>query len=177
MFRKALAITALITLLTVAAGAGYVARYGSGLRGTSGTFVTTVTKQPYQVPASLYFQSLSVSMTSSAESLLEQSVTGGSASTPMIGATGGTLQLLYAYSTTLDGTLSIFNNTAGTGSAAKSVVMTAGTPYQWDYLTSGVTAALNLANTNSITFTAGTTAYGATTATTSTNLTAVGLYP
>ncbi len=175
--RKNLVITTILSLCCFSALGATVHYFGSGPIGASGTFVTTVTKTPYQVPASLYFASLSMSMTSSAESLLEQTVGTSSTSTPMIGATSGTLQLLYAYSTSLDGTLNIYNNTAGSGSAAASVSMLAGVPYEWDYLTSGVTAALNLTNTRSISFAAGTTVNGGTTTVSSTQLTAVGLYP
>lgn len=177
MHRKALLISAMLTTLIFTAGAGYVKHFGLGDTTATGTFVTTVTKVVNQSPSTLYFGSTSYSFTSSAESLLEQTVSGGSASSTMTGASSGTMQMLYAYSTTLDGTLSIFNNTAGTGAAAASVAMTARIPYEWDYLTSSGSATLNLTASNSLKFTAGTLSNGLTTSNTATGITAAALYP
>lgn len=154
-----------------------IRRFGSGLLGASGTFVTTVTKGAYQSPASVYFGTISNSFTSSAESLLQQSLNASTSSAPMVSASSGTLQMLYAYSTSLDGTLNICNNLAGTGARVTGVNMVAGVPYSWDYLTSGVTTTLNLTAGSSCVFVAGATANGGTTSATSTNITAVGLYP
>ena len=177
-----LRLAILIPVLLFLCGLGYcqiVKHFGSGPIGASGNFVTTVSKQPYQSPATTYFQPLSVSMTSSFTQLLEsnQVAAGGTSSVMNGAASGGTNQFLYAYSTTLDGTLNIYSNTYGTGASAAHVSMTAGVPYEWDYLTSGVTATLNLSNTNSMSFTAGSLANGATTSATATNITAVGLFP
>jgi hypothetical protein len=144
--------------------------------GASGVYVTTINKGAYQTPNSVQFQTLSKSFTSSAVSILDQSVSSGSASSVMTAASSGTMQMLYAYSTTIDGTLNIYNNTAGTGSAANSVTMTAGVPYEWDSITSGTTS-LNLASTNSITFTAGTTTGGLPTSNTTTIVNAAAMYP
>ena len=144
--------------------------------GASGLYTTTITKGAYQYPNSVNFQSLSNSFTSSALSILDQSVSSGSATSVMTAAGSGSMQMLYAYSTTIDGTLSIFNNTAGTGSAAASVAVTAGNPYAWDAVTSGTTA-LMLSPTNSISFTAGTTAGGLATSSTQTTVTAAAMYP
>lgn len=175
-----LRLAILIPVLLFLCGVGYcqlVKKFGSGPIGATGTFVTTISKQPYQAPASVYFQSLSQSMTSSAESLLQQSLAASSTSSPMVAASSGTLQLLYFYTTALDGTANIVANTAGTGAVVAHVSMTAGVPYQWDYLTSGVSTTLNLTSGSSVVFVAGNTVSGGTTAITSTSITGVGLYP
>lgn len=177
--RKQLLVTAAISLTAFASLGATIRHYGNGPIGVGGAFVTTISKQAYQIPATTYFQAVSTSMTSSFTQLLESnSLSAGSTSSVMNGASsGGTIQMLYAYSTTLDGTLNVYSNTAGTGAAAAHVNVTAGVPYEWDYLTSGVTATLNLSNTNSLSFVAGSLANGATTSQTATNITAVGLYP
>lgn len=144
--------------------------------GATGVYVTTLSKGAYQTPNSVSFQTLNKSFTSSAVSVLNQTVSASTTSNIMTAASSGTMQMLYAYSTTMDGTLSVFNNTVGTGSAAATVAITAGTPYEWDSLTSGTTA-MNLAGTNSISFSAGTTSGGAATANTQTAITAAALYP
>jgi hypothetical protein len=180
MKNKPLRLAILVPLLLLTLSIGYaqvVKRFGAGLMAT-GTFVTTISKQPYQQPASVYFSAVSKSMTSSAESYLAQTVNSGSAATAMTGASGGTMQMLYVSSLSLDGTCTWYNNSAGTGSSTGTpIVITAGVPYEWDYLTSGVAAPFALSSTSSMIFTAGNTVSGGTTTNTSTALTAVGLYP
>jgi len=145
--------------------------------GATGVYVTTVTKGAYQSPSSVQFQQLTKSFTSSAASILDQNVSSGSATAVLLSGGTGAMQMLYGYSTTLDGTLSQFNNTAGTGAAAASVLVTAGIPYEWDSATSG-TAALGLVSgSNSITFSAGTTYGGVGTSNTTTAFNAAALYP
>jgi hypothetical protein len=170
------------TVLFLGIGAAYCAavhHFGSGPLGATGVFVTTISKQPYQLPASVYFQSLSKSFTSSSESLLEQNVNASTAGSAMVGASGGTPQMVYFYSSALDGTLALYPNTAGTGSIVSggSTAITAGIPYEWDYLLSGTTNSLALTSTNSLVFTAGSLASGGTTSVTSTTITAAALYP
>src|SRR5208337_3461760 len=83
--------------------------------GATGIYVTTVTKGAYQSPNSVTFQQLTKTFTSSAASIVDQNVSSGSSSSILPAGGTGAMQMLYAYSTTLDGTLSQFNNTAGTG--------------------------------------------------------------
>ena len=150
---------------------------GSDL-GAAGVYRTTINKGAYQSPSSVQFYSLSQSFTSSACSVLQQTVSSGSATSLMTAASPGDMQMLYVYSSGLDGVLTIYDNTAGTGSAISggTVAITAGNPYEWDALTSG-TSSLMLSPTNSMAFTAGTTAGGLTTSTTQTSVTAAALYP
>jgi hypothetical protein len=156
---------------------------GLGLRklvgvqlGAGGQIVTTINKSLAPSPTQFFFTALSKSVTSSAESLYDQTLAASSTSGVITASGTGSMQLLYAYSTTLDGTLSIYNNTAGSGSAAATQLLTAGIPYEWDSGTSGTTA-LNLTTTNSITFAAGTTAGGLASSSTGTTLNAAALYP
>ena len=117
-----------------------------------------------------------MSYTSSCESLLDEiGLASGGTSSVMTAAGSGTQQIFYAYSSALDGTLNVFNNTSGTGAAAATVSLTAGQPYEWD--TGSGTTAMMLSGTNSINFVAGTTAGGLVTSTTATTVNAAVLYP
>ena len=155
---------------------GFRIEKGASLGAGTGLYVTTISKGAYQSPSSVSFQSLSKSFTSSAVAILDQTVSSGTASSVMTAAGTGGMQMFYAYSSALDGTLSVYNNTAGTGSAASTVAVTAGTPYEWDSVTSG-TSSITLSSTNSVTFTPGTTSGGLSTSTTATNVLATALYP
>ncbi len=155
---------------------GFRIEKAASLGAGAGLYVTTISKGAYQSPSSVSFQSLSKSFTSSAVAILDQTVSSGTASSVMTAAGTGGMQMFYAYSSALDGTLSVYNNTAGTGSAASTVPMTAGQPYEWDSLTSG-TSSITLSSTNSVTFTPGTTSGGLSTSTTATNVLATALYP
>jgi hypothetical protein len=139
-------------------------------------YVTTINKGAFQTPTSVYFQTLSKSFSSSTISILDQNVSSGSASGIMTSGGSGSMQMLYAYSTTLDGTLSVFNNTYGSGSTVGTAVVNAGVPYEWDSLTSGTTT-LIVSPTNSLSFTAGTTNNGVPTPASSTVFNAAALYP
>ena len=57
----------------------------------------------------------------------------------MTAAGTGEMQMLYCYSSALDGTLSVYGNTSGTGSpiSGGTMAITAGQPYEWDSLTFG----------------------------------------
>ena len=155
---------------------GFRIEKAASLGAGTGLYVTTISKGAYQSPSSVSFQSLSKSFTSSAVAILDQTVSSGTASSVMTAAGTGGMQMFYAYSSALDGTLSVYNNTAGTGSAASTVAVTAGTPYEWDSVTSG-TSSITLSSTNSVTFTPGTTSGGLSTSTTATNVLATALYP
>ena len=148
---------------------------GASLSAT-GSIVTTINKSLYPSPSAFSFGTISKSYTSSAESLLDQvTLASGGTSSVMTAAGSGTQQIFYAYSSTLDGTLNIFNNTAGTGVPANTIALTAGQPYEWDQ-GSGTTTMM-LAGTNSISFVAGTTAGGLSTSSTATTVQAAALYP
>jgi hypothetical protein len=110
--------------------------------------------------------------------ILDQTVSSGTASSVMTAAGTGGMQMFYCYSSALDGTLSVYGNTSGTGSAISggTMAITAGQPYEWDSLTSG-TSSIILTGTNSITFTPGTTSGSLSTSTTATNVLATALYP
>jgi len=155
---------------------GFRIEKAASLGAGTGLYVTTISKGAYQSPSSVSFQSLSTSFTSSAVAILDQTVSSGTASSVMTAAGTGGMQMFYAYSSALDGTLSVYNNTAGTGSAASTVAVTAGIPYEWDSVTSG-TSSITLSSTNSVTFTPGTTSGGLSTSTTATNVLATALYP
>jgi hypothetical protein len=147
--------------------------------GASGQVVTTVNKSVSPSPGAFYYSALSKSFTSSVNSVFDQGLIGAGTTSGIMTASGtGSMQFLYAYSSALDGTLSIYGNTSGTGSAISggTLALTAGVPYEWDSATSGATA-LMLASSNSISFTAGTTAGGLATSTTSTTFNASALYP
>jgi hypothetical protein len=155
---------------------GFRIEKAASLGAGAGLYVTTISKGAYQSPSSVSFQSLSQSFTSSAVSILDQTVSSGTASSVMTAAGTGGMQMFYVYSSALDGTLSVYSNTAGTGTAASTVAVTAGQPYEWDSLTSGTTSIV-LSSTNSVTFTPGTTSGGLSTSTTATNVLATALYP
>jgi len=147
--------------------------------GAGGQVVTTINKAASPSPEPFFYTALSKSFTSSANSVFDQGGIGAGTTSGVMTASGtGGMQFLYAYSSALDGTLSVFGNTAGTGSAISggTLAMTAGVPYEWDSATSGTTA-LMMASSNSITFTAGTTAGGLATSTTATSFNASALYP
>ena len=148
----------------------FAAQYGA-----TGQIVTIVNKNLYPSPSAFSFGTISKSYTSSAESLLDQYVASGGTSSVMTASGSGSQQIFYAYSSSLDGTLNIFNNTAGTGAAANTIALTAGQPYEWD--TGSGTTTMMLAGTNSISFVAGTTAGGLTTSSTATTVNAAALYP
>ena len=151
-------------------------RYGAGMYGSSGAIFTTVNKSLYPSPNAFGFGTISMSYTSSCESLLDEiGLASGGTSSVMTAAGSGTQQIFYAYSSALDGTLNVFNNTSGTGAAAATVSLTAGQPYEWD--TGSGTTAMMLSGTNSINFVAGTTAGGLVTSTTATTVNAAVLYP
>ena len=146
--------------------------------GASGAIYTTINKSLYPSPNAFSFGSISRSYTSSAESLLDEvGLASGGTSSVMTAAGTGTQQIFYAYSSTLDGVLSVYGNTAGTGAAISggTVALIAGQPYEWD--TGSGTTALNLSTTNSVSFVAGTTAGGLTTTSTATTINAAVLYP
>jgi hypothetical protein len=184
MFRKTAVITVFLSLLVFTAFGAAIKHFGSGFgagpfgAGT-GVIVTTLSKSAYQNPSTVYFGAVTRSFTSSAESLLQQTVNSGSTSTAMVGASSDTAQMIYFSSSALDGTLGLYPNISGTGSVVSggSVAVTAGAPYQWDYILSGTTNSLALTSTNSLVFTAGTTAGGLTTTATNTSVIGVGLYP
>ena len=157
---------------------GFRIEKAASLGAGAGLYVTTISKGAYQSPSSVSFQSLSKSFTSSAVAILDQSVSSGTASSVMIAAGTGGMQMFYCYSSALDGTLSVYGNTSGTGSAISggTMAITAGQPYEWDSLTSGTTSIV-LSSTNSVTFTPGTTSGGLSTSTTATNVLATALYP
>ena len=144
--------------------------------GASGLYVTTINKGAYQTPSSVTFETLSKSFTSSAVAVLDQTVSASTASSVLTAASTGSMQMLYAFSPSLDGTLNLYPSTSGTGSVQASVAITAGIPYEWDSLTSGTTAMI-LSSTNSIGFTAGTTNGGNASSNSSTTIYAAGLYP
>lgn len=177
--RKALLITASLSLVFFCTLGATIHHFGSGPIGATGTFVTTINKSPYQSPASVYFTSLSKSFTSSSESLLQQTVNSNSASSAMVGTSSGTPQMVYFYSPSLDGTLSLYPNTAGTGSIVSggSVAIVAGVPFEWDYQLSGTTNSLALTSSGSLVFSAGSLAGGLATSNTSTTVVGVSLYP